>query len=86
MCADASAIRLLSASESIAREIHDNLAQEMAGFQCNGSSRSHEPPSDAAMTYRDRARRISSGIAERDAMFGNSDRLLAKTMTTNSIG
>lgn len=51
----------------IAREIHDNLAQEMAGIsvQLEVVARRMPPGSEAAMTYLDRARwQVRHGIAE----------------------
>ena len=58
---------VLAERTRIAREIHDNLAQEMSGIsvQLEVVARTMPPGSDAAMTYLDRARRqVRHGIAE----------------------
>jgi signal transduction histidine kinase len=58
---------VLAERTRIAREIHDNLAQEMSGIsvQLEVVARTMPPGADAAMTYLDRARRqVRHGIAE----------------------
>ena len=58
---------VLAERTRIAREIHDNLAQEMAGIsvQLEVVARTMPPGADAAMSYLDRARRqVRHGIAE----------------------
>ncbi len=58
---------VLAERTRIAREIHDNLAQEMSGIsvQLEVVARKMPPGADAAMTYLDRARRqVRHGIAE----------------------
>ena len=58
---------VLTERTRIAREIHDNLAQEMAAIsvQLEVVARRMPPEADAAMTYLDRARRqVRHGIAE----------------------
>jgi ligand-binding sensor domain-containing protein/signal transduction histidine kinase len=58
---------VLAERTRIAREIHDNLAQEMAGIsvQLEVVARKMPPGADTAMTYLDRARQqVRHGIAE----------------------
>ena len=58
---------VLAERTRIAREIHDNLAQEMSGIsvQLEVVARTMPPGADAAMTYLDRARKqVRHGIAE----------------------
>jgi two-component sensor histidine kinase len=58
---------VLAERTRIAREIHDNLAQEMAGIsvQLEVVARKMPPEADTAMTYLDRARQqVRHGIAE----------------------
>ena len=58
---------VLAERTRIAREIHDNLAQEMAGIsvQLEVVARTIPPGADTAMTYLDRARQqVRHGIAE----------------------
>ena len=58
---------MLAERTRIAREIHDNLAQEMSGIsvQLEVVARTMPPDAEAARTYLDRARRqVRHGIAE----------------------
>jgi ligand-binding sensor domain-containing protein/signal transduction histidine kinase len=58
---------VLAERTRIAREIHDNLAQEMSGIsvQLEVVARTMPPGADASMTHLDRARRqVRHGIAE----------------------
>jgi signal transduction histidine kinase len=58
---------VLAERTRIAREIHDNLAQEMAGIsvELEVVARTMPPGADASMTHLDRARRqVRHGIAE----------------------
>lgn len=58
---------VLAERTRIAREIHDNLAQEMAGIsvQLEVVARTMPPEAETAMTYLDRARQqVRHGIAE----------------------